>query len=226
MKQTLLVKLAPTPSMATSVRPYHAAFVRRLAYKLAPLTSRIAVARSVPYRSAPSRLRYRTTALHVRCSRATPRRCAHCRRRCRVARSTDRSCKRGRLLRSNASSRMAGCAAVRRPLRRIALVAPCRLGAAERSTLAPVEALLRSLCSARQCCTLTHASPRRAIGLAHVANTARLTHYASTPARRGGDRPRRHLPHFTGVSVHDGWKPYSRLRTAATSAATSTTCAS
>jgi transposase len=44
---------------------------------------------------------------------------------------------------------------------------------------------------------------------AHVASTRWLTHYA-IHAKRGGEATNAIgiLPHFTGVSVHDGWKPY------------------
>ncbi len=44
---------------------------------------------------------------------------------------------------------------------------------------------------------------------AHVASTARLTHYA-IHAQRGRDATDAIgiLPDYTGVSVHDGWKPY------------------
>ena len=46
---------------------------------------------------------------------------------------------------------------------------------------------------------------------AHVASTSRLTHYA-VHAKRGSEATDAVgiLPHFTGVSVHDGWKPYWR----------------
>jgi transposase len=46
---------------------------------------------------------------------------------------------------------------------------------------------------------------------AHVASTTRLTHYA-VHAKRGSEATDAVgiLPNFTGVSVHDGWKPYWR----------------
>lgn len=44
---------------------------------------------------------------------------------------------------------------------------------------------------------------------AHVASTARLTHYAIHPQRgRDATDAIGILPAYTGVSVHDGWKPY------------------
>jgi transposase len=44
---------------------------------------------------------------------------------------------------------------------------------------------------------------------AHVASTARLTHYAIQPSRgRDATDAIGILPSYTGVSVHDGWKPY------------------
>ena len=44
---------------------------------------------------------------------------------------------------------------------------------------------------------------------AHVASTPRLTHYALHP-KRGAEATTDIgiLPAYTGVSVHDGWKPY------------------
>jgi transposase len=44
---------------------------------------------------------------------------------------------------------------------------------------------------------------------AHVASTPRLTHYA-IHAKRGNEATKAIgiLPGYTGVSVHDGWKPY------------------
>jgi transposase len=49
---------------------------------------------------------------------------------------------------------------------------------------------------------------------AHVASTARLTHYA-VHAKRGNEATDAIgiLPGYAGVSVHDGWKPYRALAT-------------
>ena len=49
---------------------------------------------------------------------------------------------------------------------------------------------------------------------AHVASTARLTQYA-VHAKRGSEATDAVgiLPACTGVSVHDGWKPYWRYTT-------------
>lgn len=47
------------------------------------------------------------------------------------------------------------------------------------------------------------------LGWAHVASTARLTHYAIHPKRGAAATDAIGiLPSYTGVSVHDGWKPY------------------
>jgi transposase len=111
-------------------------------------------------------------------------------------------------------------------------------------TLAPVEARLKE---ALQHAPVRHVDEtgvrrggRRA--WAHVgargslASTARLTHYA-IHAKRGAQATDAVgiLPHFTGVSVHDGWKPSWRStrcrhalppRAAATRCAPATICAS
>jgi transposase len=97
------------------------------------------------------------------------------------------------------------------------LGAPVSLGTLVRwvrqsaETLRPVEEAIKG--------ALTHATVlhndesgvRRAGSLAwaHVASTSRLTHYAIHP-KRGSEATDAIgiLPHFTGVSVHDGWKPY------------------
>lgn len=52
------------------------------------------------------------------------------------------------------------------------------------------------------------------LGWAHVASTARLTHYA-IHAKRGSAATDAIgiLPGYTGVSVHDGWKPYQAQTT-------------
>jgi transposase len=79
------------------------------------------------------------------------------------------------------------------------------------ATLAPVEARLKV--ALRQAPVLHHdeTGVRRAgrLAWAHVASTSRLTHYA-VHAQRGSAATDEIgiLPTFTGVSVHDGWKPY------------------
>jgi transposase len=79
--------------------------------------------------------------------------------------------------------------------------------------LAPVEARLKA--ALRRAAVLHHEETgvRRdgRLAWAHVASTARLTHYA-IHAKRGSEATDAIgiLPDFTGVSVHDGWKPYRR----------------
>jgi transposase len=104
------------------------------------------------------------------------------------------------------------------------LGAPVSLGTLVRwvrqgaETLRPVEEAIKG--------ALTHAAVlhndetgvRRAGALAwaHVSCTSRLTHYAihAIHAKRGSEATDSIgiLPHFTGVSVHDGWKPYRHYR--------------
>lgn len=78
-------------------------------------------------------------------------------------------------------------------------------------TLAPVEAQVKQ---ALACVPVLHSDEtgvRRAgtLAWAHVASTSRLTHYA-VHARRGSEATEAIgiLPHFSGVSVHDGWAGY------------------
>jgi transposase len=81
------------------------------------------------------------------------------------------------------------------------------------ATLAPVEA--RRKAALRQAPVLhsDETGVRRSgrLAWAHVASTSRLTHYAIHP-KRGAEATDAVgiLPAFTGVSVHDGWKPYHR----------------
>ena len=78
--------------------------------------------------------------------------------------------------------------------------------------LAPVETQLKA--ALQQDARVVHndeTSVRRGgrLAWAHVASTARLTHYA-LHAKRGREATDAIgiLPAFTGVSVHDGWRPY------------------
>jgi transposase len=79
------------------------------------------------------------------------------------------------------------------------------------TVLEPVEAALKAaLC---QVPVLHHdeTGVRQAgrVAWAHVASTARLTHYAIQPSRgRDATDAIGILPAYRGVSVHDGWKPY------------------
>jgi len=79
------------------------------------------------------------------------------------------------------------------------------------ATLAPVDAALKAALVRAPVLHNDETGVRRAGSLAwaHVASTARLTHYA-IHAQRGGAATEAIgiLPQFTGVSVHDGWKPY------------------
>jgi transposase len=79
------------------------------------------------------------------------------------------------------------------------------------ATLAPVDAALKAALVRAPVLHNDETGVRRAGSLAwaHVASTARLTHYA-IHAKRGSAATEAIgiLPHFTGVSVHDGWKPY------------------
>jgi transposase len=88
------------------------------------------------------------------------------------------------------------------------LVAWVQQGAA---TLAPVEAALKAALVRAAVLHNDETGVRRAGALAwaHVASTTRLTHYA-IEAKRGREATEAIgiLPRFTGVSVHDGWKPY------------------
>jgi transposase len=80
-------------------------------------------------------------------------------------------------------------------------------------TLAPVEDRLKAALQHAPVLHVDETGVRRGgrLAWAHVASTARLTHYA-IHAKRGSEATDAVgiLPAFTGVSVHDGWKPYWR----------------
>ncbi len=80
-------------------------------------------------------------------------------------------------------------------------------------TLAPVEAQLKAALQGAPVLHNDETGVRRGgrLAWAHVASTSRLTHYA-VHAKRGSEATDAIgiLPDFTGVSVHDGWKPYWR----------------
>ena len=76
--------------------------------------------------------------------------------------------------------------------------------------LEPVEAQIKAaLLRARCCIAMRRGCGKRTLAWAHVASTHRLTHYAVHP-KRGTEATTDIgiLPAYTGVSVHDGWKPY------------------
>ncbi len=86
------------------------------------------------------------------------------------------------------------------------------------ATLAPVEASVKAALQRVPVLHVDETGVRRSghLAWAHVASTARLTHYA-VHAKRGAEATDAVgiLPAFTGVSVHDGWKPswrYTRCR--------------
>ena len=78
-------------------------------------------------------------------------------------------------------------------------------------TLRPVEVAIKAALGSAPVLHSDETGVRRAgrLAWAHVASTARLTHYA-IHAQRGSKATDTIgiLPRFTGVSVHDGWKPY------------------
>ena len=80
-------------------------------------------------------------------------------------------------------------------------------------TLRPVEEAIKTALMRAPVLHSDETGVRRAgrLAWAHVASTSRLTHYA-IQAQRGSAATDAIgiLPHFTGVSVHDGWKPYRR----------------
>jgi transposase len=97
------------------------------------------------------------------------------------------------------------------------LAAPVSLGTLVRwvrqgaETLRPVEEAIKASLVRAAVLHSDESGVRRAGALAwaHVASTSRLTHYAIHP-KRGSEATDAIgiLPHFTGGSVHDGWKPY------------------
>jgi transposase len=103
------------------------------------------------------------------------------------------------------------------------LAAPVSLGTLVRwgrqgaEALRPVEEAIKGTLVRAAVLHSDESGVRRAGALAwaHVASTSRLTHYAIHP-KRGSEGSEGSeatdaigiLPHFTGVSVHDGWKPY------------------
>jgi transposase len=80
-------------------------------------------------------------------------------------------------------------------------------------TLAPVETQLKAALQRGPILHVDETGVRRngRLAWAHVASTALLTHYA-VHAKRGSEATDAVgiLPAFTGVSIHDGWKPYWR----------------
>jgi transposase len=83
-------------------------------------------------------------------------------------------------------------------------------------TLEPVEAQIKTALRRAPVVHSDETGVRRvgALAWAHVASTARLTHYA-IHAKRGvaATEAMGILPGFIGVSVHDGWAPYRRNTT-------------
>jgi transposase len=78
-------------------------------------------------------------------------------------------------------------------------------------TLRPVEAQIRAALGRAPVLHSDETGVRQAgrLAWAHVSSTSRLTHYAIHP-KRGSEATAAIgiLPHFAGVSVHDGWAPY------------------
>src|SRR5215469_3935566 len=78
-------------------------------------------------------------------------------------------------------------------------------------TLKPVEAHVKQALSRAPVLHSDETGVRQAglLAWAHVASTARLTHYA-VHAKRGREATEAIgiLPGYSGVNVHDGWKPY------------------
>jgi transposase len=79
------------------------------------------------------------------------------------------------------------------------------------ATLEPVEAAIKGALGRAPVLHSDETGVRRGgrLAWAHVASTSRLTHYAIQPQRgRAATDAIGILPAYTGVSVHDGWKPY------------------
>jgi len=77
--------------------------------------------------------------------------------------------------------------------------------------LAPVEAQIKAALRRAPVLHSDETGVRQAgqLAWAHVASTARLTHYAIHPKRgSAATEAIGILPTYTGMSVHDGWKPY------------------
>src|SRR5258707_4750349 len=83
------------------------------------------------------------------------------------------------------------------------------------TTLAPVEDAIKTALGRVPVLHSDETGVRHSghLAWAHVASTARLTHYAIHP-KRGSEATDAIgiLPTYTGVSVHDGWKPYQTHR--------------
>ena len=79
------------------------------------------------------------------------------------------------------------------------------------AALEPVEAQIKAALRRAPVLHSDETGVRRggSLAWAHVASTSRLTHYAIHP-KRGSEATDAIgiLPHFAGVSVHDGWAPY------------------
>jgi transposase len=99
------------------------------------------------------------------------------------------------------------------------LGAPVSLGTLVRwveqsaQTLRPVEEAIKTALVRAPVLHSDETGVRRAerLAWAHVASTSWLTHYAIHPQRGSAATDAIGiLPRFTGVSVHDGWKPYRR----------------
>ena len=104
------------------------------------------------------------------------------------------------------------------------------VGAQGAAILEPVEAAIKAALRQAPVLHNDETGMRQAgrTAWAHVASTARLTHYAIHPKRgREATDAIGILPAYRGSAMHDGWKSVTRpTPNAATRSATSTTCAS